>query len=294
MAYLDKNLSSLKNEIWESIPGVDGYYEVSCFGRIKRLSRELFRKGPKGCSYILPEKIISPGIQKTPNKLNKDFTHQLSTHFTIENRKYHFSVRRLVYYCFVKEFDIDNPGIFVISKNGNSFDIRPSNLQLVDSHERLKEIYKKGRMISAFKGKRNIAGTTASLKITCKQVSQYDLKGNLIQTFSSISEASRKTGIPHSLISHVLNHRQNKTRQFYFAYGAMKKFDYQKILQQKALGRKEKRGTKVAQYSTDNQLIATYLSIEDAGKSLGKTGSNISANLRGITKSAYGFIWKKI
>ncbi len=291
--YKNQNLSDLKNERWESIPGLDGYFEVSNFGRIKRLSREVIRQGLKGGVYILPEKIIAPRVMETPNKLVKDHTYQLAAHLSLNNTRYHFPIRRLVYYCFVEQFDMDESGISISSKNGKGLDIRPSNLVLLDSSSRMKGVYHKGRMISSFKGANNRSGTIASLKFTQKQVSQYDLQGNLIETYPSIMEASRQTGTPHSLIGHVLAQRQNKTRKYYFAYGKKKKFDYKSLLNKKALDRKEKRGTKVEQYDLSGRLIATYLTLLDAGKALNKSYTGISANIRGIIKVAYGYVWKR-
>jgi hypothetical protein len=292
--YKDKSLTNRKNESWESIPSLDGYFDISSFGRIKRLEREVIRGGIRGGTHILPEKIIAPRVMKTQNKLIKDYTYQLSAHLTLNNICYHFVIRRLVYNCFVKPFDMDEPGKFIISKNGNGLDIRPDNLILLQSSERMKHIYNAKRAISTFNEETYRKANKASLKVICKQVTKYDLNGNSIKTYKSIMDASRDTAISYSLISAVLNKRQNKTREYYFAYGKKKKFDYKSMLVQKQLQLKENRGTKVIQYSLSGKKIATYLTLKDAGAALKKSYTGISANIRGITRVAYGFRWKKL
>lgn len=50
-------IKNLKNEIWKDIPGYEGLYKVSSFGRIKSLAR---KTGKNLHSY--PEKLMSPVI----------------------------------------------------------------------------------------------------------------------------------------------------------------------------------------------------------------------------------------
>ena len=48
-------------ESWKDIKGYEGYYQVSNFGRVKSLSREVIMNR-FDCSYIIKEKIIKPCI----------------------------------------------------------------------------------------------------------------------------------------------------------------------------------------------------------------------------------------
>lgn len=53
----------MENEIWKDIPGYAGIYQVSNYGRIKSLSRLIYRK--KMGKYLKhKKKILSPGIDK--------------------------------------------------------------------------------------------------------------------------------------------------------------------------------------------------------------------------------------
>jgi NUMOD4 motif len=74
------SLKNIKGEKWKEIPGFEGYFMVSNFGRVKRLEYEMQYKN--GAIYIKPEKIIKPGIVGKINKLKNhcrptkiDFSH---------------------------------------------------------------------------------------------------------------------------------------------------------------------------------------------------------------------------
>jgi|GEM_PF-6065182 hypothetical protein len=82
-------------------------------------------------------------------------------------------------------------------------------------------------MISSFTGKSNTIGMEASLKVTCKEVSQYDRKGKWIWTYPSMMQASRETGIAHSGIGNVVS--ELEPRRFLLAPGQEKKMGPEKI-----------------------------------------------------------------
>ena len=48
---------NLKGETWKDIPGLEGSFQLSCYGRIKALEKWVEQKGAGG-SYLAPEKII--------------------------------------------------------------------------------------------------------------------------------------------------------------------------------------------------------------------------------------------
>lgn len=51
-------------------------------------------------------------------------------------------------------------------------------------------------------------------------------------------------------------------------------------------------GKMIGQYSKDGNLLATFSTINDASKAIGKSRAHISECANGKRKSAYGFIWK--
>lgn len=214
----------MKREQWEDIPEADGYYQVSNFGRLKRLKRETITRS--GALITYKEMIIAPRVMKSFNTYMSDITYQLSAHFTIEVKKYYIPVRRLVYYCFVKPFDLKNSSINIVSKKGNGLDIRPDNLLMITTQDRWKRVVNKKRVVLEFRTPDfHHKGMLASLKSTCKQISQYNRNGRKLKTFPSTIEAYRQTGINNSHIANAATGRERTAGGYFWSYGNSKRFD---------------------------------------------------------------------
>jgi hypothetical protein len=125
--YQNLSLKNIKGERWEDIPGLQDYYQISNYGRFKRLEYKMQYKN--GAIYLKPEKIIKPSIVKQYNKFKKDYSSFLVNRVIFKNRRHNYSVGRLVYNIFVEKFNMKNRSIVIISKDENNFNIRPSNLK---------------------------------------------------------------------------------------------------------------------------------------------------------------------
>lgn len=291
-AYKDTQLADRPSEKWEDIPGLDGYFEVSSFGRIKRNPREVVY--PNGAIMRLPEKIILPRVAKSFNKHVRDHVYQLHAHLTLEGRKYHLTIRRLVYFCFVKPFPLDDLSICIVPSNGNGLDISSGNLEMTRRLDNTKRIYERKRMVSIFRQEHyRQKGLIASLAVTGRQVSQYDKKGKRIGTFPSISAAARSIGVNSSRISHVVNELEPTAGGFFWKFGKDRTFDVKTFLAGRRQRYTEKRGTRVTQYDKKGNPVGHYICLQDAGKAVGGHWTAISAVVRGKKKSAYGYRWKR-
>ena len=82
-------------EVWKSIEGYEGLYEVSSFGRVKSLEKTVPHPTAKGGVWTLPEKILSPSW----NKKVKYFYVSLSK----KDRKRNLTVHRLVASAFCQK-----------------------------------------------------------------------------------------------------------------------------------------------------------------------------------------------
>src|SRR3712207_198832 len=96
--YQNLSLDDIEGEIWEDIPGFDGYYLISNFGRVKRQRREVQCRD--GAIRVKAEKIIKLKVVRSGNNFKKDYTFFLIGKFILEERIFAFSVARMVYYCF--------------------------------------------------------------------------------------------------------------------------------------------------------------------------------------------------
>ena len=115
--YQERELTNLDKEIWTDIPFLDGLYNISNFGRIKRL--EIERVSAKGHAVRLASKIMSCYLSKAKNYGVGDYIFGLSVCIRRNDIKYKFSVGRMVYYCFIKEFPLENRSLVVLPKDGN-------------------------------------------------------------------------------------------------------------------------------------------------------------------------------
>lgn len=117
-----------------------------------------------------------------------------------------------------------------------------------------------------------------------KTVYQFDLQGNLLKVWKSLSEASNVFKNPSSAKSAISNVCRGTAIQAYGYYWSYKdKFEL-KINQ---------RHTAVAKYTDDGIFLESYSSISEAAKLNNiKTASNIQAAIAGRQKRCGGFRWR--
>lgn len=118
-----------------------------------------------------------------------------------------------------------------------------------------------------------------------KPVVQYAKNGDHICKFSSIMEASCRTGVGFKQISAVCT-GFHKT-----ASGYVWRFEGDRF-NKYFLESKIKTKKKVIQYTMKNEFINEFDSLSDAGRYSGIDYKNISAVCNGKRKSAGGYIWK--
>src|ERR1700693_3514141 len=96
--YQNLSLKDMKGEVWEDIPGLDGYYCLSNFGRIQRRSFEILRKD--GAIMNMRSKMIKPELTLIKNNSVNDNIFFLRARITQSGKLYNISIARLVYHCF--------------------------------------------------------------------------------------------------------------------------------------------------------------------------------------------------
>lgn len=120
-----------------------------------------------------------------------------------------------------------------------------------------------------------------------KPVNQYSKDGELIAIYSSVKEASEKTGINRGHISEAcLGHNQLKTVGGYVWKFQGEPFEKLKYAH---WGR---RWRKVAQYTKDGIYIKTFESIGAAKRETG--AKHIRRVLNGENETSGGYVWKEV
>lgn len=290
----DRAIASQANERWKDIPGLEGYYRVSTFGRVKREALEIFCCN--GQIRRVKSKMMKVELCSQKNSFVKDEIYFLRTKIMLSGRVYQFSIQRLVYYCFVRKFDLSDPYFLVWCKDGDGKNISLANLELVSPKRRQNRIidrHRFGRTILHSYDEFAQWGLEQSAISYCKQVSRYSMKGNRIQTYPSITAASTALSLSAKGIVSVLKGRQVSHGGFVWRYGKPAKIDMKDLRANKIQHYKKAIGRKLTQYNTKGKRIATYLTIADAGRATGVGSGEISRVLNGKQRSAGGFIWKK-
>ena len=294
--YQNLSMKDIKGEQWEDIPGLDGYFLISNFGRVKRLEYEMQYRN--GAIYVKPEKIIKPMIVKQRNKFIGDYTRFLTVRVVLSGKRYNYTVARLVYRCFAESsFDLDDSTKIILARDCDNFNIRPSNLFAATLGQRQVRAFERKRFRSPLldlpeKLKKEIRKKI--IKTKSKQVTQYTLTGKKIKTFSSMAAAAKATGAHAVAIREVATGENITAGGFIWRWGNEKKIEVEDI---KGKRRKENRKNykivSVTQYDMKGKRIAYYPSLTDAEEATGINGGQISLAAKGIYKSAKGFFWKK-
>jgi NUMOD4 motif/NUMOD1 domain len=293
--YQNLSLKDMKGELWKDIPGLDGYFCVSNYGRIKRSKFEMqFRDGR---TIIRKEKIIKSQIQKFWNRFSRDYTYYLTTRVTLQNKYYRYGVARLVYDRFVEAIELDGSQFVVLAKDCDNFNIIPSNLIGTTLHFKNKRMFQRNRIISPFVSlpeKIRLKQQRATAKAISKKVTQYTPAGKKIKTFSSMAAAARATGTYPDMIGQVVTGKKIAAKGFLWRLGNEKKIKGQELIDRR---RKEYRlnyqAVSVTQYDMKGNRIAYYPSLLEAGQVTGIQASHIGAVARGLNRSAGGYFWVK-
>lgn len=169
-------------EIWKDIQGYEGLYQVSNFGRIKSLSRLIFRKN--GNNYSTKEIIMT--LVFTKNK-----------YLTIKLRKGDSSIRFFIHRLVAKAF-IPNPEMKkqINHLDGNKTNNLVSNLVWSTQSENIRHAFENGLN---YRGEDSI-----NAKLTEQQVKYIKHQGG------STSELALNFGVSKSTISEIKSGRNWK------------------------------------------------------------------------------------
>ena len=155
----------MKKEYWKPVVGYEGLYEVSNFGRVKRLRRLITNQYN---SFYIEEKILKPQKNRCGYLYINLYKNGIMKHITIHK--------------LVAEAFIDNPDNLpqVNHKDENKANNNVNNLEWCD------------RKYNQNYGTRNkrISEKMINGKLS-KPVLQYDLDGNLIREWASAMECDR-------------------------------------------------------------------------------------------------------
>jgi hypothetical protein len=293
------SLVNMKGERWKDIPNLEGYFMVSNLGRIKRHYRKIVRKDGK--IHVFPERIIIPLIGVAKNNFKGDTLEHISITLTLDSVRHNFMIPRLLYYCFIETFDLKDRGILILCKDSNSLNVNLKNLVKATHSEKGKRIKELGRSdfeFSKMSREIRIEARKKAIATTSKEISQYTLEGERINTFPNTSAAQREFGIHSGVLNTVANGRKAMTAVGYiWRWGSEEKVeDVKSIKEKRKIASKLKYGQKVTQYDFDGNKVAQYNSYQEAAIACSTKVKDTTRNIKQVTlgkaKSAAGYFWQ--
>ena len=184
-------IDDLGFEVWADIPGYEGQYQVSTYGRV----RSLDHYGSNGVSMILYKgKILKPCMG------SEGYPHI----YLSGGPQRSFMIHRLVAGTFIPNFDNKRE---VNHRDENKLNNLVSNLEWLSSKENANYGTRNSRVVKARKESGFIKG-----------VSMLNLDGNLVRDFESLSDAAKYVNGNRSNICACCNNRKEKAYGYRWRY----------------------------------------------------------------------------
>jgi len=243
----ENKYEDLENEIWSEVIIKD--IDISIYGNKKYYVSNLGRFKD------------SEGLIRDNYKINENGYIRVY----IYNKTY--AVHRLIAFAFLENPDNKEQ---VNHKDGNKLNNSVSNLEWVTNKE---------NQIHKFQ---NGLGNHFTRKII-----QYDLEGNLIKEFNSITTAAKEMGVSKGNIQGVLLNKRKTAAGFIWRYLEDENPDFSK-----KITINKNRGRQVGQYDLSMNLLNIHKSISDASRKVNIHKNNIRGVICNFRKTAGGFIWK--
>lgn len=247
-------------EIWKDVKGFDGVYQVSNLGRVKGLERI------SSDNRFLPERILSTSLCSNGYLIAK---------LCFNGKSKRISVHRLVASAFIPNPN-NLPHINHIDENKTNNIV--SNLEWCTPKYNANYGTGKARARESF------------ISNNSKEIYQFDLNGNFVNSYRSISEASDTTNAPRSEICSCCKMKESSVS----SHGFMWRYAIdcpQKRLKPYSIN--DSSLTKeVTQYTLNGEFIRDYKSISEAVKYTKTRHSSIYGCCVGKYKTANGYKWK--
>lgn len=255
-------------EIWKDIKNYEGYYQVSNTGKVRSLDRYVATTGNPNGQRLIKGKIKKQTLRIGKGRDDGYYYVMLSKNNTIKS----CSVHRLVAEAFIPNLD-NLPCIN--HKDENKLNNSVDNLEWCTI---------------AYNNVYGTARERASSK-TRMPVLKFDLSGNLLKRYDSLSIASVEENVSKGSLENVCVNRNGKKTLNGSVF--MYEEDY---FENGFIGYKDTKIKAVNQYDLNGNFIRRFDSIKQASETIPNISKKGQANITTVCKyrqnSAYGYIWR--
>ena len=173
-------------EVWKDVMGYEGLYEVSSFGDVYSIKNNKNLKQRQIASYF--------GVMLYKNRIKKNkYTHKLVANAFILNPENKSETNH---------------------KDGIKSHNWSGNLEWVTKSENIKHAYENGLRIPP----RASLGKFGKDHHRSKKIYQFNKQGELINSYGSVCEANRITGIDRKAISNCANNKTKKSGGYVWSF----------------------------------------------------------------------------
>ena len=298
-AYTDLSLNTRENEYWKDITGLEGHFQVSNHGRIKALTRQLENR--LGVKRKFPERILKQTQNKNYNSFTGDTRIYLQVSMSMAGKIINFSVPRLVYYTFVKPFDLADKNTYIFPTDGDTLNTTAENLFMGGQEIKQKRMADAGRKGNVFASMSQTDRLVMQAKINAKraenpkdQISRYSLSGKLLETYHNAEVAAKIFGCSANLLSKATRGKPLTYKSYIWRRGANPEIDINEFAGTTGIWGSplSKYIHNIGQYSLQGKLIATFGTIKEIESKLNLNYNQLSGSLNGRNITCGGFIWR--
>jgi NUMOD4 motif len=215
-SYLNIDQKNIPKEIWKPIPEFEGYYEVSNMGRVRSLDRVVDH--PRLYKQFVKGRILKQSVSYNKNKVSKIPMVDLRVSLAMEGNQYYFNTRRLVYSAFVRRINYADDSVIIAHKDCDGFNCRLSNLISIDISQKQKRVFQRERIINYLKVADRSKWTKPYGGASRRKPIAQLKNGFQIAKYTSITEASKKTGYGEKEIIGVAKGRYKKWDGYTWQY----------------------------------------------------------------------------
>ena len=208
----------LPGEVWKDIEGYECSYQISSFGRVKSLERQITHQR-LGKQWI-PLKILNQKVLQHKNTISKTKLVDLQVALTIEGNTNFFNVRRLVYHHYIKPINYKIDGLSIVNIDGDGFNCHLENLEALSQRDKRLRSMKKGRVPPSYLGKADRSKWEDKIwggKANRKPVRRIDKDGKAV-IYESISKAVEKNNIDEKGIIGTCKKRYKQWKGYQWEY----------------------------------------------------------------------------
>jgi hypothetical protein len=214
--YQDTVRDLIEGEIWRTIPGFDGFYEVSDQGRVRSLDRVV--EHPRLFKQFVKGRILRQSVSFNKNKVTDVPMVDLRVSLARQGKQYYFNTRRLVYSAFIKKISFADDSLNIVHNDCDGYNCRSSNLLAFAGSQKQKRVFNRGRIHNYLKHADRSQWTKPHGGQTRRKRIVMLKDGEQIAEYPSIREASRDTGYGEKEIIGVAKGRYRKWDGYVWQY----------------------------------------------------------------------------